>query len=289
MSFERIREFLDDLWFDLRERRLLPAVVALGVAIVAVPFMLGGSEEIVPPAASPAPDVAETRPAVAQAVESGIRTGGARLGGEAKNPFRQQLQSTPDSGKIDDAAAGAEAAVQAQTSAAQQLADQLTGASSAGSGGSGAPAGADVPAGDGSVTGVVEPPAATKTKTQTKTITKKIVKLERRSIRVRFGKLGKRHPVKGIESLDVLPREGAPVLVLLGVDGEGERAMFDVASNVKAVWGKGKCAPDPDHCDYLTLKPGEGVKLRYQPSDETAEPIVYSLTLVRISTKRVNA
>ncbi len=33
---------LRDLYRDLRDRRLLPVVIALAVAIVAVPFLLGG-------------------------------------------------------------------------------------------------------------------------------------------------------------------------------------------------------------------------------------------------------
>ena len=42
---------LRDLYRDLRDRRLLPVVIALAVAIVAVPFLLGGggSDPVPPP------------------------------------------------------------------------------------------------------------------------------------------------------------------------------------------------------------------------------------------------
>jgi hypothetical protein len=283
MRLDGIRGFFSDLLFDLRERKLLPAVVALGVAIVAVPFVLGGSDSSAPPASQPAPDVIETQPAVAVASDDGVRDSDERLTGRApKNPFRQQLQSLPKSGEIADSGAAQDATEVA--TAADQLADQLAGVSGSGTTGGSEPSG-DVadPGTDSPDTDTGEP-----VKTKTKTITKKIVKLERRSLWVRFGELGERRPVKGLESLDVLPAKGDPVLVLLGVDGDDQKAMFDVSSNVKAVWGKGKCAPDKDDCDYLTLKPGEGVKLRYQ-AGEGVEPVIYSLTLVRISTKRVNA
>ncbi len=44
-------DMLKDLYRDLRDRRLLPVVIALAVAIVAVPFLLGGGSEPVPPTA----------------------------------------------------------------------------------------------------------------------------------------------------------------------------------------------------------------------------------------------
>jgi hypothetical protein len=249
---------------------------------VAVPFALGGSDQAPPPAGEPAPNVIETQPAVAVAGDDGVRDGDERLTGRApKNPFRQQLQSLPESGEIAEGTAVGDQA--APVTAADQLADQLAGVSGGADGGSEPGAVDSEPGTDAPGTGATEP-----VKTKTKTITKKIVKLERRSLWVRFGELGERRPVKGLESLDVLPAKGDPVLVLVGVDGDDQNAMFDVSSNVKAVWGKGKCAPDKDDCDYLTLKPGEGVKLRYQ-ADEASEPVIYSLTLVRISTKRVNA
>ena len=39
----KMPQFLVDLYWDLRDRRLLPLVGLVLVAIVAVPFLLGGS------------------------------------------------------------------------------------------------------------------------------------------------------------------------------------------------------------------------------------------------------
>src|SRR5262249_54010042 len=41
----KVPDFLLDIYYDLRERHLLPLVALLIVAIVAVPFLLGGSSE----------------------------------------------------------------------------------------------------------------------------------------------------------------------------------------------------------------------------------------------------
>ena len=38
-------DFLSDLYYDLRDRRLLPVVALVIVAIAAVPFLLGGDSE----------------------------------------------------------------------------------------------------------------------------------------------------------------------------------------------------------------------------------------------------
>lgn len=289
MSLDRIREFLGDLWFDLRERKLAPAVIALGVAIVAVPFVLGGSDGSVPPASQPAPNVIETQPAVAMASEDGVRDADERLAGRnPKNPFRQQLQSLPNAGEIAGEGAAqdateAAAAADAQTQqAADQLADQLAGVT-----GGGEPGGSDQPGGSDADPSTEDPDTGATEPVKTKTITKKIVKLEQRRLRVRFGVQGERNKVKGLETLDVLPRDGDPVLVLLGVNEKG-RAMFDVSSRVKSVWGDGKCSPSKDACDYIQLKPGQTGKVRYQPKGEAEPAVVYSVTVVRVSTKHVN-
>ena len=41
----KVPPFLIDLYYDLRDRRLLPLVALVVVAIVAVPFLLGGGSE----------------------------------------------------------------------------------------------------------------------------------------------------------------------------------------------------------------------------------------------------
>ena len=69
-------DMLKDLYRDLRDRRLLPVVIALAVAIVAVPFLLGGGSEPVPP----------TAPAAATSGVSGGRRRRARAGRPRRRP-----------------------------------------------------------------------------------------------------------------------------------------------------------------------------------------------------------
>ena len=46
-------DFIADLYYDLRERRLLPLIALVVVAIAAVPLLLGNSEEVVVPPSEP--------------------------------------------------------------------------------------------------------------------------------------------------------------------------------------------------------------------------------------------
>ena len=48
----KVPDFLRDLYYDLRDRRLLPLVALVIVAIVAVPFLLGGGSKEEPVASA---------------------------------------------------------------------------------------------------------------------------------------------------------------------------------------------------------------------------------------------
>lgn len=94
--------FLADLYYDLRERRLLPILVLAVVAIAAVPFLLGnGSEEEEEPAAG-AVAVASgpAKGAHFTVVESkpGLRDYHKRLTRSPTNPFKQRFTGSPRSG-----------------------------------------------------------------------------------------------------------------------------------------------------------------------------------------------
>ena len=221
-----------------------PSVIALAAAAVAVPVLLGGSSEAPVPSSAPPVDVVETQPAVALAAEDGIRTAAERLAGrEAKNPFRQQLQSLPEKGAISESdvapprtrGALAESMDAEAQKAADQLADQLTGATGA---------------------------------TESADPTDPVRRARARAPRSRSRRRPRSGPRPGRSSSSSSARQisasassapatgsrvptastscrgaGDPVLVMLGVDDETGRATFDLASRVISVWGKGSCAP----------------------------------------------
>lgn len=96
----KMPDFLVDLYWDLRDRHLLPLVGLLAVAILAVPFLLGGgnSGEEPPPAtagisSAPSPERAGSKLIVVEA-KPGLRDYRKRLRDHSPtNPFHQRYTS----------------------------------------------------------------------------------------------------------------------------------------------------------------------------------------------------
>ena len=106
----KVPDALYDLYYDLRERHLLPLVAVLVVAIVAVPIALKQSSESKSPSAAVALAVssAMTRhpgELVVSKAAPGLRPYHRRLGYlHAKDPFKQQYPNTESSGTASSSA-----------------------------------------------------------------------------------------------------------------------------------------------------------------------------------------
>lgn len=96
----KVPDFLVDLYWDLRDRHLLPLVGLVIVAIVAVPFLLGGGsneEEAAPAVAgtssAPSPEPASSKLTVVEA-KPGLRDYRKRLHEQSPtDPFKQRYTS----------------------------------------------------------------------------------------------------------------------------------------------------------------------------------------------------
>jgi hypothetical protein len=99
----RMPKLLTDLYADLRDRRLLPLVALLIVAIIAAPILLsGGGDKEETPAITPANVEGETKDAGLTVVpaEDGLRDYQRRLGHRgALNPFRQPPELETSTGE----------------------------------------------------------------------------------------------------------------------------------------------------------------------------------------------
>lgn len=94
----KVPAFVTDLYYDLRDRRLLPLVAFVLVAIVAVPFLLsGGSGESGPPRLEPpVDDSVNTSQLTVVKATPGLRDYRQRLQGRSpKDPFRAP-ETKPD-------------------------------------------------------------------------------------------------------------------------------------------------------------------------------------------------
>src|SRR5436189_246821 len=99
----KVPAFVSDLYYDLRDRRLLPLVGLVLVAIVAVPFLLsGGSEEQGPPRiVPPESSSANASQLTVVAATPGLRAYKQRLRSRTpKDPFKKPPVPTASGGEL---------------------------------------------------------------------------------------------------------------------------------------------------------------------------------------------
>lgn len=276
-------QLLSDLYRDLRDRRLLFPVIALAVAIVAVPVLLGGSEPVAAPA--PAPLASDEGIAVESAVlveQSGIRNYSKRLAVlKKKNPFEQKFV-LPEGGETatgEDAAAGADPIIPADAASSGESADALGSPSALPTGSSG-----------------VSTPEADLAAPETSEVPETVESTEPAPPEIRFyagrvdvsmGPIGEGEEYEDVRYLSFLPNDKAPVVAYLGLVGGGDRAIFSISSDVEMGEGSGSCAPKkPAPCQFLTLKVGEERYMSYGTGGETYRLKLLDTQIVRVPDPR---
>lgn len=239
--------WLADLYYDMRERRLLPLIGLVVVAIAAVPFLFGGSEEeAVPPVAE---DVATGEAAIGAeptqltVVEAkpGLRDYKKRLKRRSPtNPFKQKYTSLPGSAKVESTVAESPGGGGSEE---EITVTEIEGSGSPSSGGtppsSGAPGSLPKPGSDSDG-----------------------LRYFAYRPNVRFGVAGsgelRKH--RHLELGKPLP-ERNPVIVFFGVSEDGKRAAFDVSPEVQLVKTPGRCIGGPQSCGTLILKAGQAADI----------------------------
>jgi hypothetical protein len=245
-----MKNFLSDLWHDLREKRLWPVAVLLLAALVAVPVVLSKPSET--PAPAPAPTEARTAPEPKELKELAsvkLETSDAGSGStldtfDPDNPFRPprsvlrngqqttQSDSGPQAGSTTGGTQGTDptGSTGGGTTTVPDTGGDVTGGGDTGGGDTG---GGDTGGGD----------------TPTKTVQYAYV------IDVTFEANGRKRRVKGMERLDMLPSPASPLLLFLGVTAGGGDAVFLVDSTLDAA-GEGECKPSGDDCAFLHIGAG---------------------------------
>lgn len=232
--------FVQDLYKDMRDRRLIIPAVALLVAIVAVPIVLSSPSEssVTPPAPVADPDAVAVEPAVLAVQEIGVRDYRERLSElEQKNPFGSRFDPKPDK-NLEDAD------------------DTQAGGASTASGG--AVGGSPEPTTGGSVA-----PTPGTTPPTPGTTPEPMIVVSRIDAETKIVGRDQSDTHENVHSGDVLPSRRAPVVLFLRNVDAGAAAQFIVSRNVSNVNGDGTCKPGKTNCEFLTLKDGETAYLRY--------------------------
>jgi hypothetical protein len=272
---------LRDLYRDLRDRRLLPVVIALAVAIVAVPFLLGGGgSEPVPPSGPAATREAGAGGAdplspVVLADVPGLRDYRKRLDEfHSRDPFKQQMTGS----KTAQGGAG-------------NLED--TGGSSSGGGSTAlgstpdtATSSPTTDTGSPTDTGTSTPPSSPGNSGGDhgqKPPEERIVKT---TIDVRVGRAGKTKVLRDVESLQFLPGDKRPVVQFVEGDRDGTHAAFVVSADVTKSSGDGNCDPGRNDCQYLLMKKGDLQTFVYGDKQETYRLQLLAINRTTVPVKR---
>jgi hypothetical protein len=286
--------FLTDLYYDLRDLRLLPVVALVVVAIAAVPFLLGGDEETyVPPAGSGlaalGPSTERTSKLTVVEATPGLRDYRKRLKDRTPtDPFKQQYTGLPEAAQVKSSDTESEAfgsGSSAVTVTEGGTTEASSGATS-GSSGSGKSPGASGGASDGgSPSGGGDSNAG-----------KPHLVIFDYAIDARIsylppddpGGAQQREPFVEHRVLPQtpLPGEKAPVVTYMGpARKEGDRAtgkvLLVVSSDVTAISGEHRCVSQGSGvCQLLEVKPGFPLTFTYGANGARYTIKVLSIELV---------
>jgi hypothetical protein len=235
--------FLADLYYDLRDRRLLPLIALVVVAIAAVPILLGSDveEPALPPAAGAALESSTANASKLTVVEAtpGLRDYKKRLKDRSpSDPFEQQY--TEPAGGGSSSSEGASAGSTGGSSGESPAVEVEE---------SGSEVVETTPSTGGSSGGGVDPESPG---------------LHFFAFRpdIRFGVAGSDDLTfyRELPAGKVLP-EKKPVIAFVGVSDDGKRAAFEVSREVAVVRGDGRCIGGNQNCSLLTLSAGQAVDL----------------------------
>jgi hypothetical protein len=248
---DKAPQVVRDLISDLRDRHLLPVVVGLALAIVAVPVILSNSGSSGSPATQS--HAAVTEPAksakhlTVTAEDPGLRNYRKRLDRlSSKDPFKQQYQ-TP-------------------ITKAAELGTSLSTAVGGGSTGTSVTPG-PVPTGTGGGTPVG------------KTKPAKPEKVVSYTINVFTGPTGSLKRRTGVEPLTPLPSAFRPVALFLDATSDGRQALFVISSQAALHRTDGSCVmKDDGACQVLALRPGGVAGFTYAGDSK-----IYKIKLVKIT------
>jgi len=266
----QVPPFLSDLYADLRDRRLLPLIALIAVAIVATPFLLGGGAEELEPVPVPAGVAGGSAPASQELTvvkaAPGLRNYKKRLAHRSPtNPFKQRFTGPQ----------GLQAAkLNALPSEESSSSEESTGGGSEASG----PEGGGGSGGGGSPTGPTEsgsPAGVPSGRTIfTLEVTLQITRIENKP----NGGVDKKGPTlyEDVQAPAALPGEKTPVITYLGMGSKGRVPMFLVSNEVTAIYGEADCIAGGGTCQLLVLEEGFPVTFVYGDND-----VRYKVNLIK--------
>ncbi len=256
----KVPDFLVDIYYDLRERHLLPLVAILLVALVALPFVLSGgsseteSAESEGAIATPSTAIPSSKLVVAKAAP-GLRDYRRRLKDEhPTDPFVQRYAGSDEEGGVGESSSGTEeSSVTVESSETNTETTETT-----------------IPGEEGNG----EPPEGGRLRYYSWAIDVRVVP-------VSSGK-GKSKPNASVRhnlpGMTMLPSRSVPALTFIGVTKDEKNAVMLVSDKVTGLFGDGVCIEGSEHCQLIVLEPGIPETVVYGADSRT-----YRIELLKIS------
>jgi hypothetical protein len=260
----KIPDFLLDVYYDLRERHLLPLVAILLVALVALPIVLSsGSSSSEPEAAIATPGTAvPTSKLVVAKGAPGLREYKKRLAGTPKDPFKPQSTETtgaPAEG-VGSAPSSEEASVTIESSESSEVPTE---------------------------TGETPEPIAPPSEGNGEAAEGGHLQYYSFAIDVRVtaasAKTGKQEATvrHSLPDMTMLPSRAVPALTFVGVTKDQKNAVMLVSDRVTGLFGDAKCIEGTERCQLIALEPGIPETVVYGADSRTYRIELLKLRLLR--------
>jgi hypothetical protein len=269
----KMPDFLVDLYWDLRDRHLLPLVGLAIVAIVAVPFLLGGGSEpestpgVSPLGAAPSPESHAASLTVVQA-KPGLRVPGKRLRNDhPTDPFVQRYTSPDLTGtKLGGGEEGGGGSTSSSTSTSTST-TTVTKTSS-----SGTEVTSETTGGSGTESGSEAPPHLT---LFAFAIDVKTVRTETKA----DGTKQTDDPVvrHRVVPPAALPSEKDQAVTYMGISPKTQAPMLLISDAVTSVFGEAKCISGTSTCQLIEVEPGMPMTFVYGP-----DSVRYKITVLKV-------
>jgi len=219
-----MNDFLQDIWQDLREKRLLPVAALMLLGIVAIPVVLTEGSAEPTPVVTQAPADTDGADAVALDTEAAASSASG---------------SELDVFSSDDPFAPPKDVTRAKDTATATAA----GADKAGSG-DGAKGGGTAPGGSGGGSEPLPPAPVPAPETSEYEYVADVTFWN-----------GNRRSTRRLRKLDMLPDQSAPALIFMGVTRDAGDAVFLVDATLSNT-GEGSCRPGRQNCVYVAIGAG---------------------------------
>lgn len=263
LSEIRVPGFLQDIYFDLKDRHLLPVAAILIAAIVAVPIALSQSSDPESSASSEAGTAAasvanEKSVQLVAKSNPGLRDYRRRLDRlRAKDPFVQRYSGeqtsesgTEESGGTESSSGSLPASSESSTPSA--------------------------PISPSPETQAPDEPSPDQLAYYSYAIDVQV------SSGGSQGDEGDQPAVRrNLPELTMLPSRKAPALVYMGSTKDGKKALMLVSSDVKAIFGDAKCVLGSETCELLAMEPGLPETVVYGGAEKTYKIELRKIHLVK--------